>query len=129
MTAKTPEQVADYLWECLTITLDGHWYYKGTEFIRFQGKRQRGVRVAHLLWVGPIPDGHEVAQSCAIRDCIRPVHLITQPRHTALDTWNKRPNRNDPIPTVVTRVKALAPGELAPMVSTGLSGDSPEHRL
>lgn len=40
---------------------------------------QRVHRVAHELWIGPIPEGYDVdhvkERGCAHRDCIEPSHL------------------------------------------------------
>jgi hypothetical protein len=52
---------------------------KGYSQFWFGGKLQAAHRVSHILFVGPIPDGHEVdhvkARGCRFKDCIRPSHL------------------------------------------------------
>lgn len=38
--------------------------------------RQKGAhRVSYELYVGPIPDGHEVDHLCRVRHCVNPDHL------------------------------------------------------
>jgi hypothetical protein len=43
------------------------------------GRTRRVHVVAHEVWIGPVPDGHEVdhvhARGCRYRDCIEPSHL------------------------------------------------------
>jgi hypothetical protein len=51
-----------------------HWFGEG------RVKRQITIhRVAHRLWLGPIPDGlhidHVRTRGCAHRDCFNPAHL------------------------------------------------------
>lgn len=47
--------------------------------ISVSGRKRRVHRVAHELWVGPIPEGYDVdhvkARGCRFRDCIEPEHL------------------------------------------------------
>lgn len=44
------------------------------------GGKGRGVHiVAHEIWIGPVPEGHEVdhvaSRGCRWRDCVNPAHL------------------------------------------------------
>jgi hypothetical protein len=52
---------------------------KGYGHISIAGKARQVHRVAHEVWIGPIPDGHDVdhvhARGCRHRDCIEPSHL------------------------------------------------------
>lgn len=54
------------------------------------GSSPKGVhRLAHELWVGPIPDGYQVdhvlARGCVHRDCLNPAHLeAVTPRENTL---------------------------------------------
>lgn len=49
-----------------------------------KGNKVRAARMAHMLWVGPIPAGlhidHVYERGCRHRDCINPAHLeaVTQ---------------------------------------------------
>jgi hypothetical protein len=43
----------------------------GYGYVRFEGRDQPVHRVAYLLAVGPIPDGHEVDHRCQQRACLR----------------------------------------------------------
>ena len=45
----------------------------------FMGKMQPAHRVAYLLFIGEIPEGFYVRQSCKIRLCVKPLHLVTTP--------------------------------------------------
>lgn len=63
----------------------GCWRWQGTcgengyGQIQVLGKRYLVHRLAHELWIGPIPDGYEVdhvrARGCVHRDCFNPTHL------------------------------------------------------
>jgi hypothetical protein len=44
-------------------------------FTTTQSTSDRAHRVAYRLWVGPIPDGHELHHTCKNRACVRPDHL------------------------------------------------------
>lgn len=52
---------------------------KGYGSISVHGRARAVHRVAHEVWVGPIPDGLEIdhvhARGCRYRDCIEPDHL------------------------------------------------------
>lgn len=39
------------------------------------GKKKAVHRLAHELFIGPIPDGLEVDHLCGVRDCLNPAHL------------------------------------------------------
>lgn len=40
----------------------------------------RAHRVAYTLWIGPIPEGHEVHHRCQRVLCCNPVHLVPRTR-------------------------------------------------
>lgn len=52
---------------------------KGYGHIFVGGKARRVHRVAHEVWIGPVPAGHDIdhvhARGCRHRDCIEPAHL------------------------------------------------------
>ncbi len=52
---------------------------------KVNGKRVRfsAHRTAYEIWVGPIPDGHEVDHTCHNKLCINPAHLeaVTHPEN------------------------------------------------
>lgn len=50
------------------------------------GERGVGAHVAaHLLWNGPVQDGHEVMHRCDNRRCVFPLHLTTGTRQQNLE--------------------------------------------
>ncbi len=59
----------------------GCWEWQGARgadgygALRWEGRSERSHRVAWLLTNGPIPDRHNVLQSCTNRACCRPEHL------------------------------------------------------
>ena len=62
---------------------DECWLWQGTILrsghgqVRFDGRKQGAHRVAYLLEVGDIPDGHVVHHLCAVPACCNPTHLAT----------------------------------------------------
>lgn len=48
---------------------------KGYPAIEVDGRRRQAHRVAHEVWIGPIPTGHEVDHLCFRPLCINPDHL------------------------------------------------------
>lgn len=57
----------------------GSHNHKGYGYVLVDGKKTGAHRVAYELWIGPIPDGHEIdhvsSRGCAYRDCIESSHL------------------------------------------------------
>lgn len=41
----------------------------------FEGKPQSAHRVAHKLFIGPIPEGMQVNHTCDVKLCVEPTHL------------------------------------------------------
>src|SRR5690348_13851884 len=57
---------------------DDHWLWTGGKLLNGYGTySNKGVvhRIAYEHWVGPIPDGYVVNQTCRVRLCVRPAHL------------------------------------------------------
>lgn len=77
MTARTTEQRflakvektdACWLWRGAKINTGyGHFWYEGRNVLSH--------RVAHLMFVGPIPDGMQVDHLCRVQACVNPAHL------------------------------------------------------
>lgn len=67
----------------------GCWLWKGGSafggsrygdyVLKYQGwsKPIKVHRLAHILWIGPIPTGHQVRHRCDTPRCINPDHLLT----------------------------------------------------
>jgi transposase-like protein len=53
-------------------------------------------RVAHLLFVGPIPDGYQVDHLCSVTLCVLPAHLeAVPPEENVRRTWERGRGRVD----------------------------------
>ncbi len=50
-----------------------------------QGRHRNASRVAHEVWIGPIPEGKMVCHHCDMPACIEPTHIYAG---TALDNHN-----------------------------------------
>lgn len=61
-----------WLWTGANQGRPGHFNYGQ---VTVDNKRRLVHRVAHELWVGPIPDGYEVDHLCRTPLCINPDHL------------------------------------------------------
>lgn len=48
---------------------------RGYGMFGLNGRMVTAHRVAHELWVGPIPEGLEIDHLCAVRSCVNPAHL------------------------------------------------------
>lgn len=80
-----------------SIDENGCWLWQG--FIHRNGyanashrahKVSRLHRLSYLVFVGAIPDGHDVCHRCDIRHCINPEHLFTGTRQQNHDDmWTK----------------------------------------
>jgi HNH endonuclease len=77
-------KMADRFWSKVAMVADGCWnwqaYRDRNGYGRFslggrKGSMAMAHRVAHLLAIGPIPDGLEVDHVCRNRACVRPEHL------------------------------------------------------
>lgn len=53
----------------------GSIMHKGYGVLQFDGRTERAHRVAHILFVGPIPEGLCVLHRCDVRSCVNPDHL------------------------------------------------------
>ena len=76
--------IADRMMAKVMKVPDGCWLWTGATSgkptnpygrINWQGADPYAHRVAHQLWVGPIPAGHEVDHLCAQSLCVNPAHL------------------------------------------------------
>lgn len=47
----------------------------GYGHVKREGKQYAAHRYAYLLFVGPIPEGHELDHLCRVRACVNPAHL------------------------------------------------------
>ena len=70
----------------------GHCDHKG--YGRFQlakHRSDRSHRVAYRLYVGPIPEGHELHHTCGQRNCVKAAHLvpITASEHARFHRLNE----------------------------------------
>lgn len=66
---------------------NGCWFWtahmvKGYGRLRFEGKVAAAHRVAYVLFVGPIPEGHDLHHVCVRRSCANPWHLQVVTRAT-----------------------------------------------
>lgn len=77
--------LADRLWGRVTRS-EGCWEWTGSVnqarwgYISVDGEMRLAHRVAYELHVGPIPDGLVVRHLCGNSLCVRPDHLLPQPR-------------------------------------------------
>lgn len=82
----TPEEIAATLRDRSVLDVDsGCWRWTGAHVpkgygqMRVNGQRQAVHRLAHEVWIGPIPEGYEVDHvheaGCVHRDCVNPAHL------------------------------------------------------
>lgn len=71
---------------------DGCWEWtariENDGYGRFLMGRKNWVasRASYVLFVGPIPDGHEIDHTCRNRSCVRPSHLEAV---TKLENWRR----------------------------------------
>lgn len=47
----------------------------GYSYLTVRGTSWRAHRLAHILWIGPIPEGYVVDHRCWSRHCVNPKHL------------------------------------------------------
>lgn len=85
---------------------------RGYGLIGVNGKVELAHRMAHEIWIGPIPEGHQVdhvlAKGCRSKACIEPTHLEAV---TGLENMRRTPQatkthclRNHPLTPENTRV-------------------------
>jgi hypothetical protein len=79
LTAKLDRSGDCWMWQGTTTT-------GGYGMIRLGSTMAYTHRVAHELWVGPIPAGLQVHHLCHVRACANPAHLttMTQSAHRRL---------------------------------------------
>jgi hypothetical protein len=59
-----------------------HWLWRGDlgdrgqPLVPYEGHRVSAARVAWLLAIGLVPDGHLILPDCGERLCVRPAHLM-----------------------------------------------------
>lgn len=53
----------------------GHWNRQGYGNFRVGGRHVAAHRVAHQLFIGPIPDGLTIDHLCRVTSCVNPLHL------------------------------------------------------
>jgi HNH endonuclease len=70
-----PDANGCWLWQAATHP-SGHGQFK------LQGQMCPAHRVAYELFVGEIPEGHEVHHECECRGCVNPDHLLPLPVST-----------------------------------------------
>src|SRR5713226_3786812 len=80
-----------------------HWLWKGPRtgdkarygLFWFDGRKEVVHRTAYRLFVGPIPDRHDIHHICKIRLCVRPSHLqaVTRSEHLRLEPSARRHSR------------------------------------
>lgn len=77
---------ADRLMKYVELTESGCWHFTGGKNKRgygnfyFDGRGVCAHRAAHLIFIGPIPDGYTVDHLCGNPSCVNPAHLeaVTQ---------------------------------------------------
>lgn len=61
----------------MPVDLSDCWIWPGPLMVNGYGRvgNRPAHRVAHELWIGPIPDGHDVDHLCSTKRCVNPGHL------------------------------------------------------
>ena len=115
--------------------IDECWPWLGTVradgYARFllNGREEQAHRAAHILFVGPIPDGYEVdhvrANGCTRTDCVNWVrHLeAVTPYENNMRSDTRRPVRASPDPTAI-RATSSHPRTRASRAKGGVSAAS-----
>jgi hypothetical protein len=64
----------------------------GYGMFRLHGKGMPAHRASYLLFVGNIPEGHEIDHICCNKGCVRPDHLraLTPAEHVLITKMNRR---------------------------------------
>lgn len=77
-----PPKLREIIASRRTITENGCWEWTGAVSTSGYGRVGAGYvhRLAHDLYIGPIPDGHQIDHLCRNRTCFNPDHLeaVTQ---------------------------------------------------
>ena len=84
MPGEPPEQDC-WLWA------GGSFHTDGYGLVSLGGKMARAHVLAYELFVGKIPDGHQIRHQCDNPPCVHPRHLLTG---TALDNQRDKVSRN-----------------------------------
>lgn len=91
LLAKTRKTRGCWLWEGSTTHDQYGQIWNGRYNASGSARKDYVHRVAYELWVGPIPDGHEVDHTCRNVLCIRPEHLEAV---TPEENLSRRQNAN-----------------------------------
>lgn len=65
------------------ITESGCWIWTGSvdgngyAQISHMGKVVHASYVSHILFTGPVPDGHDICHRCDVIECVNPAHLFS----------------------------------------------------
>jgi hypothetical protein len=91
-------------WASKVTRTDGCWLWTGStlkngygNLMGTDGRNQYAHRVAHVLFIGPIPEGYEVDHLCRVRNCVKPAHLEAVTRQENLRRrWEGRRKAQTP---------------------------------
>ena len=63
----------------------GCWAWAGARnrntgpMMRYRGRVMAAHRVAYMVYIGAIPEGHDVLRTCGTPECVNPEHLVAVP--------------------------------------------------
>lgn len=71
-------------------------FRRGYGAIKVDGKQVKAHRLAHELFIGPIPEGLHVLHRCDVPGCVRPEHLYAgTDKDNVRDRSSRKRGRND----------------------------------